>query len=230
MYIDRNIKGAYRFPSCKRCNESSKESDQIAALSACIMGSATSSHLPQNYVEKLIQGVANNSPEFFGYFGSNDKSIWLNVNGLLREQYRVEIDNEVRVKWLDPWAVKQALAFWYHHTNSILPEKGRVFVHWIFNEGLEGHDKFLKKATEMMPNLQFNQQGMHGNSDQYFYRVGIDFKKRIGSFLFGYHQSAHVWCIVFENGSDELLSKGLPIYMTSKENGIELFLQPIPKK
>jgi hypothetical protein len=227
LFVERTVPGAFWFPACLRCNNGSGEADQIAALSTLIMGGATASHVKQAYLDKLLHGVANNSPEFFSYFGSRVEETKIRINGLIRDTIIVDIDREVHRRWLEPWGVKQALAFWYKHTGKILSEGGGVFLHWITNAGIPDHSDFLKTISSMQLGFNEVKQGSQSFREQFHYRFGLSDDLDYGTFLFAYHDSSVIWAGVFESMGAAMRFNSLPIYRTSSLNGIELYSYPI---
>mgnify|MGYP003667634436 CR=1 FL=1 len=227
LFVDRDAKGAFRSPACNRCNCGSRENDQVAALASLIMGAATASHVPNSYVEKLLQGVANNSPDFIRMIGAVQSPELLRINGLVREVFPVNMDSQIYPRWLLPWAAKLSLAFWYHHTHKILNSEGRIFVHWISNADSQDNQEFFEQIQKALPGNNHVKQGKVEYPNQFRYLYGISDDSDFGSFGFILHESAFIWAGIFENRARIDAFRGMPIYKTSAEEGIELDSFPI---
>lgn len=228
LYIDRKVKGAGYFPSCKRCNEGSKEADQIVALSSAIMASAGKSHMPDSYIGKLISGVQNNSPEFFNCWGNANPNIYLRQDDFIHPAARIEIDRRCVMKWLGPWSAKATLAFWYRHTGRILPSNSGIFVRWFFNSELEENASFFLNISAKNFASAHPKQGKEDFGQQFYYRYQVDASAGLGTFLFIFHESAAVWTGVFEDRDLAFKFSGFPTYSSNAKQGVYQLSEPLP--
>ena len=196
-------------------------------MATLIMGAATASHVQGEYLQRVLQGVANNQPEAIRLFNSVAHTDHLRINGLIRQVYEVEVDRQIFRDWLEPWAAKQAISFWFKHTQRILPQEGGVFVHWVPNAHLEGHQNFLEKMAQFDLRFSTVKQGSISYETQFSYQHTIAECRTFGMFLFSYHESCLVWCGVFEDMKKALRFNELPLFRTGPEKGIEAFLNPV---
>lgn len=226
LFLCKDVKGAFRFPACARCNNGTSGQDQIAAMATLIMGAATASHVSEDYLARILRGVANNHPEAIRLFGLVASTDHLRINGLIREVHEVEVNRQLFRDWLEPWAAKQAISFWFKHTQKILPQEGGVFVHWIPNAHLEGHQDFMEKIARFDLRFGTVKQGKISYETQFSYKYTIEECQSFGMFLFTYHGSCLVWCGVFEDMEKALRFRELPLFRTGPEKGIEAFSNP----
>jgi len=227
LFVDRRIPGAFAFPACARCNSESKSADQIVAASTLIMGAAIKGHITQEYLNRLLQGIANNDPDFIRMFGRDSERSHIRTNGLLREVFSVEVSREAYVRWIDPWAAKMGLAFWYHHQKEIFPTSGLILVHWFTNEGLF-KGEFPADVFQRLPMANHIKQGRISNAHQFFYRYGFTDDAALGTFLFVFHQASALWVLLAKDRAvgDQFRDK-MVAFSTSPESGIKCNSCPV---
>lgn len=192
------------------------------------MGAATASHVPDSYLNRLLQEVGNNTPDFIKCIGGVIERDLIKIDGLIREVNSVEVDRRIFHEWLNPWAAKQAIVFWYRHTGKILPPTGGVFVHWIPNASIENHTGFFETVGKMNLPQDTVRQGKYSYEKQFRYLYGVAADKTFATFAFSYHESAALWCGVFED-LEKVKKKfaSLPIFVTSPDSGIRSYSYPI---
>ena len=226
LFVDRQIPGAFSFPACDRCNGGSKDADQIAALVTLIMGSATSSHVTDRYINKLLEAAATNYPEMLKYIDTSVSLQYLRVNGLVREVFVGGIDRHIFYDWLDPWIAKLGLAFWYHHQSDVFPETGRISVHWFTNASI-ANNEIPDELFSALKGFNFPFQGKIGNAHQFSYKYGFTNDRTTGSFLFSFHDSSAAVAILTHNPSYVNRFRKIPTLKTSPHTGIEFDSLPL---
>lgn len=226
LFVHKKVPGAFEFPACKRCNGDSSGADQIAAVSVQIMGACMSPHIPQAKLNKLLTEVSSNHPDFIKHIGDSGSAEYIRVNGLLREVFKVDIDRRVFYRWLDPWGAKLGLAFWYKHTGKILPNSGKIAVHWFTNTSIL-EDGIPDQIISQLRGLNWISQGKITTQDQFFYKYGLGGKNDFASFLFSFHDASAAWVTVFEDAELARHFYKVPIFETSAETGIQHFSLPI---
>jgi hypothetical protein len=205
-------------PACKRCNNGSGPADQVAALVALIQASVHRD-VPDEYMEKLMQGVQNNTPDAFSAIAEGVSSdVPLRVDGKVDFYARVEIDQRVFSGWLNPWAAKQAYALYYLHSGGeILPPTSRVMVQWFTNAHVvdeQSPDEFIRA----LGNYGDLRQGAKNSELQYSYKWQLD--GEIGCFILMLQDSSMVMLGVFH---DQEQAKSFPhwtLFATNAESGI----------
>ncbi|MEJ6401323.1 hypothetical protein [Yoonia sp. 2307UL14-13] len=219
FFLGKQRPKSHEYPACQRCNHGSSAGDQIAALSAYIMGSALNQELPFEHFEKLYSGVRNNQPEAIDYFGGNDQNIWAKVNGLFIPLVKTSVDNQIFHDWLNPWAAKLGYALWYEHHGSALPETGGVGVRWMTNESiLQG--KFPNDVFQQLGHSGEVRQGNWSTSKQFFYRYGVNEKERFAFFMPIMFESCGVLLYAFENKEQLARFPKMAAFSTSASEGI----------
>jgi hypothetical protein len=95
---------------------------------------------------------------------------------------------------------KLALALFYKHTGTILPQAGRIALKWYSNLQI-GADAIPKEAVGVLS--QFPQLFRNNSSlgDQFFYRLGVVDTREIIGFLAFFRQSFAILGIVATDGS-----------------------------
>lgn len=228
LFMERDVKGAFRFPACNNCNSRSSSADQCAALAVLIMGAATASHVTESYLEKLMIGVGNNEPDFIRCFRDITGQKQIRINGLIRSVDLVEVDRAAYDRWLNPWAAKQAAAFWYKEMGKILPPESGIFVHWIPNARHQEHSEFFSHVVAKF-GLKWTtpKQGKIEYPNQFFYGFNATEDGTAGTMLFNYHDSAALWCGVFEDRDQAMRANSLPIYTIVSGLGPVAFSYPL---
>lgn len=221
LFVNKEVPAAtHRMPACARCNNGSGPSDQVAAL-ACLIQASVHKDIPDEYMDKLIDGVKNNSPDaFLAIANGPSYDVPLKVAGKVDYFSRVEIDPTLYTNWLNPWAAKQAYALYYLHSEGrILPPASRVMVQWYTNEHI---------VDELTPDTLLQSLGSYGelkqgakNSElQYSYKWQLD--KEIGCFILMLQDASMVLLGIIHDPEQLEAYPDWTLFSTNAERGIHL--------
>lgn len=198
FFKDKNRLKGLEFPACRRCNNGSSQLDQVASLLCLAMSDALNNNIDQDYIERLIRGVRNNTPEVLDYLSGPAQKDIVRIRGLFLNTMRVTFDRRLMTEWLNPWAAKQAYALWYEHSKSILDENSSVFTCWLTNDKLI-RSGIPSKLFDIATEPGFLIQGSKTSSEQFFYRYSANFDIGIGLFAIGAQNSALAIALVVKD-------------------------------
>lgn len=213
LFIDRLRWKGLEFPACTRCNHGSSTQDQVVAFFALAQRSAIHDDEKLfSYAKKLGDGLVNNHKEkwkILEYFDDQTLSFKLNP--------------QTQTAYLDPWAVKMALALWYEHKGEILSKNGRVLISWAFNGEYQAQE-FAIEFAKNLTGIESLKQGMQDSEAQFAYSYGFTIEDKAAVFQLILQGSSIVNIVVFSDVSDlperiSTHSKAI-IYKTSALNGI----------
>ena len=221
FFINKEVPAAtHRMPACERCNNGSGSADQVAALAALIQATVHKD-IPDEYMNKLIRGVRNNTPDAFSAIVEGDShEVPLRVDGKVDLFDKVEIDPILYTDWLNPWAAKQAYALYYLHSGKIiLPPTSRVMVQWVTNAHVvdELSPDILLQSLSNYGELR---QGVKTSELQYSYKWQLD--DEIGCFVLMLQDSSMVILGVFHDPEQAKKVPDRTLFATNAENGIHL--------
>lgn len=225
LFKDKKRLKGLEFPSCSRCNNGTSQLDQVASLVSMTMGSVFNKSLEGEYWEKLARGVYNNAPEVIEILASGgEEEVWDLGRGS-EPLIRTLIDKRLFQNWLNPWAVKLALAVWYQHSGRIFGTEMCARVNWITNERIMS-GMSLDPFYDAAPYGNSLNMGKVNSSDQFNYKYNIDFDESIGVVLLCLHEGC-IACIFLMSKQDSL-TRYRPKqrghwFATSSLNGIQLW-------
>lgn len=189
FFRDKKRLAGLEFPACKRCNNGSGRLDQVAAL-ICITMSETERPLEnKEYFHKLLGEVKNNDPEVLRYIDNAAATTFLKIRGLRRPMVQTRCDPRLMTDYLNPWAAKQAIAFWYQHTRRTFTNEQYVYVKWLTN-GQILRAGIPDEVFRLAENYAELRQGAQRSSDQFFYRYSINLAENVGYFVLGAQASS----------------------------------------
>jgi len=221
FFINKEVPAeTHRMPACKRCNNGSGPADQVAALVALIQATVHRD-IPDEYMNKLIQGVKNNAPDAFSAIAEGDShDVPLRVDGKVGLFAKVEVDPIIYTGWLNPWAAKQAYALYYLHSGKeILPPTSRVLVQWFTNAHVVDE---LSPDTllQSLPNYGDLKQGVKNSELQYSYKWQLD--DEIGCFILMLQDASMVMLGIFHDPEQAKSVPDWTLFATNAEYGIHL--------
>lgn len=224
LFLNRNLPSKdHTVPACARCNNGSRTLDQVASLAALTQGSATTI-TDKTYVERAIEGVANNIPEALQLFQIADSTdIDVVIGNSLFELSKVPIDPLLFELYLDPWAAKQAFALYYLKTGKILGEEARVVVRWITNIDVDS-ENVPTDFINLLRNDGFLMQGIKNSTGQFNYRWQLE--ESYGCFVTTLHDSSMTLLAIYLDSRDAQKHMNLPVFATNPEEGIHRVSTP----
>lgn len=204
---------SHEFPACNRCNQDSREWDQVAAVALLTMGSISKQQSNFEEFKRLFRGVKNNVPQAIEYIaGANATPILYLRNGLLRPATATLPDPRLFTDFLNPWVAKLGLALWYQHVGGIFPENGRIFVKFFTNWKLS-QINIVELSANFCKNFGELRQGNVGSSNTFWYQYAVEvgltaacfipvFRENSAAFI-GLYPSPDADSIFFQNGCFE---------------------------
>lgn len=219
FFINKEVPSpSHRVPACERCNNGSSGADQVAALAALIQATVHQ-EIPEDYINKLVAGVRNNTPSAFeAIVTGTSEDVPIRVDGQVDLYSRVEVDNSIFTDWLNPWAAKQAYALYYLHSGyKILPETSGVVVQWFTNAHVfdELSPDDLLRSLGDYGELR---QGKKASELQYSYKWQLD--GEIGCFILMLHDSSMVLLGILDDAQKAEQFPGWTVFSTNSNVGI----------
>lgn len=206
----------HRVPACSRCNNGSSQADQVAALFALTMAIHKPAH--DEYIMKLAKGVGNNAPKALEMIiQGHSLDVPLQVDGKIDIYARVEVDHQLFVNWLNPWAAKQAYALHYLHQGTPIPAGAKVMVQWFTNANVideQSPDELLRQLRSYGE----IRQGIKTSELEYSYKYQFD--PGIGCVVLMLHDSSMVMLGIFAPDFPEQESPNWTMFTTGPERGI----------
>lgn len=198
FFINKQRPPTHEFPSCYRCNNGSSQLDQVAALAALTMGGVANSRIPDDYFRKIVAGVANNEPDVIRLLTRETVGTYVKSRGLLHPAVAAKVHRDLFRRWLDPWAVKQALALWYLYSREVLPSSGRVFVAWFSNFDV-WMSRYPKELLGKLPQIGMLKAGKKTSHGQYVYRYFVPPERDFSVFVLCLYEGAVVFLGVYKD-------------------------------
>lgn len=222
-------------PACQRCNNGSSHLDQIAALFTMLCSQALllddrDSTVVKKSFDKVLKGVANNSKEVLGYFKQAGEECVL-VKGKKTSVSRSHVDEQLFDNFLNSWAAKQVLAFWYHSTGLCASEQVTLFVKWTNQYMITNEQEFLK-IIKKFPDFYDLKQGRWETTDQFFVSSHVNKKEKIGVFFFVYHDGTGFYAAIDDASTETKKStklsdrQGGTMFKVSAEKGVSPHQSP----
>ena len=186
------------FPACSRCNSGSSQLDQVAACLALVSGQIVNDEVDASQIEKLLNGVNNNSPVVLQYFEDTGKAeeIIFDRKGEKELVYRVPVNRRLFRNWLNPWAAKQAAALWFEHSGRIVSFEHRINVQWINTDNIL-RNGVSEGIIETLPNFEFMKSGKVSFAEQFSYYYNINEKENLAGFFVILHNSVAFLATIF---------------------------------
>lgn len=189
-------------PACKRCNNGMSAHDQIVALhcllqSVKLFGKDAKNTLEFVALEKAIRGIGNNNPDVFGYLSPDGRETFRLPDGIA-SLLKIRLADDLFEKYLDPWAAKQVLAYWYDRTKSPATTGTIVLVRWITLAEFS-NNKELRDFAGQFGNFRSLAQGNWDTKEQFFAISSDNFIEKLGAFFFAYHNSASFFGALIDN-------------------------------
>ena len=157
LFFNKKRPRGLEVPSCIRCNDGSSQQDQAVAAFAfsqspiAISGrTALGAKYNARAIELMQRWATNNSDLGGTLIGMPDQ--WVQVNGVLQRVSSLILSEAIYDRFLNPWAVKQTLAFWYQIIGNPFSENGAIKVIWFTPQQRSDLRKFLA-------NLPLNDKG-----------------------------------------------------------------------
>ena len=205
MFWDKQRLMGMEVPSCLRCNNGSRNEDQLAAFFAIIQSPHFFDKLAKHpekleYISKRTKGCLSNIKKFSEYFPTLGASKLDKLTGL----NQIKIDQSVFDDYLDRWAVKQSLAHWYLEKNTIFSEEGVVCIRWLTNAELMRNDE-LHEFVSRFRNTAMLEQGVKNSSDQFYIKFAdVERDLNLALIFAAYHGTAFM-AVIMED--DSLLNR-----------------------
>lgn len=224
LFLNRQLaSNDHTVPACARCNNGSRKLDQVATLAALIQGSATKIS-DKTYVEKAIEGVANNIPEALPLFRIGEGSdVNLTIDDSVFELSAAPVDPLLFEIYLDPWAAKQAFALYYLKTRKSLTADARVVVRWLTSIDVNSSN-VPKEFLNVLQNNGSLVQGSKNSKSQFEYRWQLE--ETYGCFALTLHDSSMALLAVYIDPSDAQKHMNLPVFATNAKEGIHRVSYP----
>lgn len=223
FFKDKHRLKGLEFPACFRCNLGSSQLDQVASWVAVGMGAALLDDGLDPYWQKLSRGVQNNTPEVLDFLEvRRAEAIWWRTQvGSIDELYKVPVSKELFTKYLNPWAAKQGIALWYHHTGRILSDKACVWTRWITNFSIleAGAPKIFEGIDS---DIGYLSQGRRESSSEFLYEFAINADDGLAAFLIGAHSGSCFVVLISDPYQPGLVEGGDygEVFATNRELGI----------
>lgn len=123
-FDERQYPDGFEFPTCRSCNASTSDDEQVVALFARMLSNPEAEAIPDE-IGRYMSGVANNNAEVFAEMANADPTLIENLN-LLKVG---NATHETFIRVLNRWAK----AFHYKETGIIVPSDGRIHISWFTN-------------------------------------------------------------------------------------------------
>lgn len=128
LFLDKHRPKGHEVPACRRCNNGSSQIDQLVAMYAFTQAPKLTFHDDPKYksnFQRAAKGVKNNSPELLNAsLGGAQKINTLRNSGLIVPAIKMKVNDALIDEILNPWGIKQALAFWYIKMEAAFSKKG----------------------------------------------------------------------------------------------------------
>ena len=202
MFTKSHRPAGLEVPACKRCNNGSSSQDQVAAyfcLAQAVELYNDDSGSSDEYASllKTAEGVLNNHPELKTAFQPAGQQVF-QVSGTAQSLTKYKIDNHIFEKYLEPWAAKQVLAYWYDQTGKCANNQTTILVRWITLYDLSNSEDLVKFA-QGFPDFTNLAQGKWETPQQFFVKHNINPEEGLGMFLFSYHSGVAFYAALVDN-------------------------------
>lgn len=194
-------------PACSRCNNGSADQDQAVAF-FCLMQAAAlftdddGSTTEFAALEKIVKAVKNNYPDLLTAFKFVGKQKFL-VSGESQSLSRFEIKDEVFGQYLEPWAAKQILSYWYDQTGKCASSKAVVLVRWTTLHEMSNSEDLVKYAHSFAA-FGSLKQGAWDTTEQFFVKSSLNAEENLGAMFFAYHSSVSFYAALIDNPSVDM--------------------------
>ncbi|POO54379.1 hypothetical protein CPJ18_02465 [Agrobacterium rosae] len=180
------------FPSCTECNNKTKGADAAASFISRIPKSGPGDFLYSQAGQKLLAAFRRDAPLAHHEFMLTPKRNVLlkNSAGILLKSVEMRLNGANFVRHMNVFSAKIAMALFYEHTGSALPDCGIVQAAWYTNHGLS--EEHAHAMLNILPGQGELKQGEFTVWDQFAYRFNTD-KKTITAGLVGLHRNLHIF-------------------------------------
>ena len=143
-FDNRNYPDGFEFPTCRACNESTSNAEQVVALFSRALANPDAPPIPDE-IGRYMAGVANNNADVFTEMARAEAT--------LGEDHHIfalgDATDQAFMRVLPRWAK----AFHYRETGVIVPADGRIFTTYFSNanarhippQAMEGRVHELKR-------------------------------------------------------------------------------------
>ena len=143
-FDNRDYPDGFEFPSCRNCNISTKDDEQVVALFSRMLANPAAPAVP-NEIRRYVAGVANNNADVIAEIGRAITRLGENHHVLEIGDAAHQAFTNVLTRW--------SKAFHYRETGVIVPADGRIHVQYFTNanaryippEALEGRLHRLRR-------------------------------------------------------------------------------------
>lgn len=229
MFVNSHRPQGIEVPSCKRCNNGSSQQDQVAAFFSLLFAEKlmheNSAHSDEyNSLLKVLKGLANNNPDLAGCIKHRgDEPI--KFGGKLQMMPKFTIEPVIFEKYLDLWAAKQVLAYWYELTGTSASDQTGILIRWVTLYELSNDPELVQFANDL-PGIRSLFQGKWDTAQQFFVKDSINSNEKIGMFFFAYHSGVSFIAIFDDSGKSYKIPNGLKatcsLVKTNATSGIHL--------
>ena len=194
-------------PACKRCNNGSSSQDQVAAY-FCLMQAVAlfddNSGLSDEYASllKTAEGVFNNQPALKAAFQHAGQQVF-QVSGKAQSLTKYKINDCIFENYLEPWAAKQVLAYWYAQTGKCASNQTNILVRWTTLHELSNSED-LVSMVQNFPDITNLAQGKWDTSQQFFVKHTLNPEEGLGMFFFAYHSGVSFYAALVDNAAVEM--------------------------
>lgn len=206
MFDGKSRPSGLVFPSCSECNSKTRGADATAAFFSRIAKSGPADFWQLDHGKTLIATFRRDAPLAHEEFMQLPKSnVLLKSNaGILLKSVKMRANGPNLVKHLNVFSAKIAMALFYEHTGSALPDHGIVQAAWFMNHGLS--EEQANAMLKILPAQGELKQGQFTVWDQFAYRFNSD-AKTITAGLVGLRKNLHIFFLASSTPD----AHGLPV-------------------
>jgi len=211
------------FSACSTCNNGTGNLDQVASMFAMIGAEAINPGVFSADLRKLMQGVANNSPDVLDHIFTDCPDIERLHAPSGQTVIGIEVNRLIYTKWLNPWAAKQGVALWYNHTGTMFDPSLRMVTQWLSSEQVM-FDGIPEEFLSFAHNSVSLSQGGRFFGDQFSYRFAVNIPEKLGFFSMLLHSSCICVAYVFPSRFLDAFSRDFrfgEIFKVTPLRGIE---------
>lgn len=192
MFNGKSRPSGLEFPCCYDCNNKTRGADAVAAILSRISKSGPAEFWYSRAGRDLNAAFERDAPLAHREFMQLPKRDVLlkNTAGILLKSVEMRVDGENLVRHMNVFSAKIAMALFYEHTGSALPNEGIVQAAWYTNHGLS--ERHAAAMLQILPGQGELKQGKFTVWDQFAYRFNTD-KKTITAGLVGLHKNLHIF-------------------------------------
>lgn len=196
LFDGRHWPEGYVFPACQSCNDITRLEEQfIAVLARAYPDPQTESQ--QQEVQKLFQGVANNTPALLVEMQPSAEQLerTSTIAGREEDMGALNVSGPLVNACVRRFALKLVCALHYIHSGKIIPDTGGVFARWYTNANkMDGTlPTEIFQITQERPVIKRQRTNL-GQQFEYEYAIGED--GRIGAYFITFRFSFAIQAFV----------------------------------